>query len=210
MIDPAQPPAWGSGVPRGLQEHHEGWALGQPLPAEPALMSPDRPGSAAPMTGTPMTGTPGNGASVTGAPMTGARGDGSRPGSAGEPSAVSTGRGASREELWAMASYLGAIFFWLPAPLAVYLARRNRSIFVRSHAAQAFNLTLTATLFAISGGIIGGLLALNSPWAALFIMGPVLFAFWIVVLTYLVRAASAASRNDFYEIPGWLCVTALR
>jgi len=200
MIDPAQPPAWGSGVPRGLQEHHEGWALGQPLPAEPTLMSPDTPGSAAAVTGAPMTGVPGNGAP----------GDGSRPGSAGAPSAVSTGRGASREDLWAMASYLGAIFFWLPAPLAVYLARRNRSIFVRSHAAQAFNLTLTATLFAISGGIIGGLLALNSPWAALFIMGPVLFAFWIVVLSYLIRAASSASRNDFYEIPGWLCVTALQ
>jgi hypothetical protein len=205
MIDPAQPPAWGSGVPRGLQEHHEGWALGQPLPAEPALMSPDTPGSAAALTAAPMTG-----AAVTGAPGNGARGDGSQPGSAGGPSAVSTGRGASREDLWAMASYLGAIFFWLPAPLAVYLARRNRSIFVRSHAAQAFNLTLTTTLFAISGGIIGGLLALNSPWAALFIMGPVLFAFWIVVLTYLIRAASSASRNDFYEIPSWLCVTALR
>ena len=53
MIDPAQPPAWGSGVPRGLQEHHEGWALGQPLPAEPALMSPDTPGSAVPVTGAP-------------------------------------------------------------------------------------------------------------------------------------------------------------
>lgn len=190
MIDPAQPPAWGSGVPRGLQEHHEGWGLGQPLPAEPALMSPDTPGSAA--------------------SMTGAVGNGSQPGSAGEPPAVSTGPGASREDLWAMASYLGAIFFWLPAPLVVYLARRNRSIFVRSHAAQAFNLTLTATLFAISGGIIGGLLALNSPWAALFIMGPALFAFWIVVLTYLIRAASSASRNDFYEIPSWLCVTALQ
>jgi uncharacterized Tic20 family protein len=194
MIDPAQPPAWGSGVPRGLQEHHEGWALGQPLPAEPALMSPDTPGSAAAVAGG----------------MTSAMGNGSQPGSAGEPSAVSTGHGASREDLWAMAPYLGAIFFWLPAPLVVYLARRNRSIFVRSHAAQAFNLTLTATLFAISGGIIGGLLALNSPWAALFIMGPVLFAFWIVVLTYLIRAASSASRNDFYEIPGWLCVTALQ
>ncbi len=194
MIDPAQPPAWESGVLRGLQEHHEGWALGQPLPAEPALMSPDTPGSAA----------------MTGGPPTGAQGNGSQPGSAGEPSAASTGHAAGHDELWAMVSYLGAIFFWLPAPLAVYLARRNRSVFVRSHAAQAFNLTLTATLFAISGGIICGLLALNSPWAALFIMGPVLFAFWIVVLTYLIRAASSASRNDFYEIPSWLCVTALR
>ena len=56
MTDPAQPSAWGTEVPawepeippwaegapvmpRGLQEHHESWTLGQPLPAEPALMA---------------------------------------------------------------------------------------------------------------------------------------------------------------------------
>ena len=27
-----------------------------------------------------------------------------------------------------MAAYVGAIFFWLAVPLAVYLVRRNRSI----------------------------------------------------------------------------------
>ncbi len=109
-----------------------------------------------------------------------------------------------------MACYLGAIFFWLLAPLVIYRAKRNSSIFVRSHAAQAFNLTLTATLFAVSGAIVGGLLALDSPKTAIVIMGPVLLVFWIVVLTYLIRAASSASRDDFYEIPGWLCVPVLQ
>ncbi len=109
-----------------------------------------------------------------------------------------------------MACYLGAIFFWLPAPLAIYLARRNSSIFIRSHAAQAFNLTLTATLFAVSGAIAFGLLALDSVRAALIIMGPVLLVFWIVVLAHLIRAASSASRDDFYEVPGWLCVPVLQ
>ena len=61
--------------------------------------------------------------------------------------------GTSHEERWAMACYLGALLFWLLAPLAIYLAKRNSSTFIRSHAAQAFNLTLTATLFALSGGI---------------------------------------------------------
>jgi hypothetical protein len=109
-----------------------------------------------------------------------------------------------------MACYLGAIFFWLLAPLVIYLVKRNSSIFIRSHAVQAFNLTLTTTLFAVSGAIIGGLLLLDSPNAALFVMGPVFLVFWIVVLSYLIRAASSASRDDFWEIPGWLCVTALR
>src|ERR1700759_2834346 len=33
---------------RRLQEHHEGWAPDQPLPAEPALMSGTRPGACPP------------------------------------------------------------------------------------------------------------------------------------------------------------------
>ena len=187
MIDPAQPQAWGSGVPRGLQEHHEGWALGQPLPAEPALMSPDRPGSAAPMTGTPMTGTPGtalwpplpppgNGASVTGAPMTGARGAQQ---ARLRGRAVRGQHGAGRQPRGAVGHGLvpGRDLLLAARPAGRLPGQAEPLIFVRSHAAQAFNLTLTATLFAISGGIIGGLLALNSPWAALFSMGPVLFAF---------------------------------
>ena len=109
-----------------------------------------------------------------------------------------------------MACYLGAIFLWLLAPLIIYLVRRKQSIFIRSHAAQAFNLTLTATLFAISGAIIGGLLSLDSPKVALFIVGPLLVALWIVVLRYLIRAASSASRGDFYELPSWICVPMLQ
>jgi uncharacterized Tic20 family protein len=118
--------------------------------------------------------------------------------------------GSGHEGRWAMACYLGAIFFWLLAPLAIFLAKRNSSRFIRSHATQAFNLILTATLFTVSGAIVGGLLALDSPKTALVVMGPVFVVFWIVVLRYLVRAAGSASRGDFYEIPSWLCVSALR
>jgi len=155
-------------------------------------------------------GTPGNGGPGNGGPGNGAPGNGAPAGSAGHADAGTHAPGTSHEDRWAMACYLGALFFWLLAPLAIYLAKRNSSIFIRSHAAQAFNLTLTATLFALSGGIVGGLLALDSPTAALVIMGPVLLVFWIFVLTCLVRAARSASRDDFYEIPGWLCVTALQ
>jgi Domain of unknown function (DUF4870) len=121
-------------------------------------------------------------------------------------------RGAvpDRDGRWATACYLGAIFFWLLAPLVIYLAWGKKSIFIRSHAAQAFNLTATATLFAVSGAIIGGLLSLDSPKAALFIVGPLLFALWVVVLRYLIQAASAASRGNFRELPSWICVPMLQ
>jgi uncharacterized Tic20 family protein len=203
MTDPAQPSAWGSGVRRGLQEHHEDWSFGQPLPAEPALIVDGMPGGAAPVTGPPDGNESGSAAQP----------GGNHPGPSSpssQPATVTSKQGPSPDDKWAMACYLGALFFWLLAPLVIYLAKRNSSSFIRSHAAQAFNLTLTATLFAVSGAIIGGLLILDSPKAALFVMGPVFGVFWIVVLNYLIRAASSASRDDFYEIPGWICVTALR
>jgi uncharacterized Tic20 family protein len=134
----------------------------------------------------------------------------SRPGGGPvSPDGTGPGERGSEEQL-AMFSYLGAIFLWLLAPLIIYLAWRNTSGFVRSHAAQAFNLTLTGTLFALSCMIVGALLALDTATVALTIMVPLLSALWIVVMVYLARAAIAASRGEFYKIPGWLCVPTLR
>ena len=103
-------------------------------------------------------------------------------------------------------SYAAAPVTWLIAPLAVYLTRGRRSEYVRRHAAQAFSLMLTVTVFAISGAIIGGLLSLDSTRDALYVMGPVCFVFLLLVLWYLVRAALAASRGEFYLLPAWICI----
>src|SRR6201992_3096558 len=110
------------------------------------------------------------------------------------------------DRLWAASSYVAAIALWLAAPLAVFLTRGRGSEFVRRHAVQAFRLTLTVTVFAISGLIVAGLLAVDSPLDALYIMGPVGFVFAVVVLWYLVRAADAARRGQFYPVPAWLCI----
>jgi hypothetical protein len=166
----------GALLARGLQEHHEGWALGKPLPAEPTVLA----------TGPDTGGTPGGGTPA--GPARAARDV------------------QSKNERWAAVSYAAALFGWLAAPLAVYLTVGRGSEFVRRHAAQAFRFTLTVTLFAVSGGIVGALLALNSPWYALVIMGPVMFVFWLAALRYLVRAARAARRGDFYPLPSWICV----
>ena len=110
------------------------------------------------------------------------------------------------DELWATVSYAAAVVTWLIAPLAVYLTQGRRSEFVRQHAAQAFSLTLTVTVFAVSGAIIGGLLSLDSARDALYVMGPVCFVFLLIAAWYLVRAARAASRGEFYRLPAWLCI----
>jgi uncharacterized Tic20 family protein len=165
---------------RGLQEHHEAWALGEPLPAEPAVL-----------TGEPDT---------VGAPAGGAP--------AGPARAARDVK--TNDERWAAVSYAAAVGGWLIAPLAVYLIAGRGSEFVRRHAAQAFRFTLTVTLFTVSGGIVAGLLALDSPWYALIIMGPVMFVFWLVALRYLVRAARTARQGDFRPLPSWICVRTRR
>jgi uncharacterized Tic20 family protein len=134
-----------------------------------------------------------------------------RPGSGpGGGPALVRADGPGSEDQWATLSYLGAIFLWLVPPLVIYVAKRKASVFIRSHAAQSFNLTATGTLFAVSVGIVGALLALDSPKAALILAIPLLVALWITIMVYLVRAASAASRGEFYEIPAWLCVPMLK
>jgi uncharacterized Tic20 family protein len=139
-----------------MEQHHEGWASRQLLPAELAVMR--------------------------------------------------DGGGSGHDELWATVSYAASVLTWLIAPLAVYLIGGRRSKFVRQQAAQAIGLTLTVTVFAISGAIIGGLLSLDSTRDALYVMGPVCLVFLLLVLWYLVRAALAASRGEFYQLPAWICI----
>jgi uncharacterized Tic20 family protein len=197
---PAQPGEsrkgkWGEPA-SGPHEHHEGWA-------------PDRPGASNSRLVTQASG----GISWPGGDPVSPGGNPVAPGESlvGQVGPYGTGPGTRRsEEQWAVFSYLGAIFLWLLAPLAIYVVWRNASGFVRSHAAQAFNLTLTGTLFALSFMIIGALLTLDTAAVALTIMVPLLSVLWIAVMVYLVRAVIAASRGEFSKIPGWLCARILR
>lgn len=103
------------------------------------------------------------------------------------------------------ASYFGAVIIVPVVPLAIYLARRRTSPFVRWHAAQALNVTLTALLYAISGTIMGALLSFDRAIAALAVMVPLATIGWLVLVAHLIRGAAAARRGGFRQIPAWLC-----
>lgn len=114
--------------------------------------------------------------------------------------------GSDDDQLWAMMAYLGVIFFAFVPPLAVYLAKRRESGYVRYHAAQALNLWITAFLYSVSFLIIGGVLALDTVATALAVCLPLIAAAGIVMLAYAVRAAIAANGGSLYRIPSWICV----
>jgi len=95
------------------------------------------------------------------------------------------------EQTWALMAYLGQFVLAGLAPLVV-LMLRGRSPYVRRHAAQSLNLAIS--VFAV--WIAGGLLSLAASWL---LVVPIGYAAASIVC--LVRAAMAANRLGWYQIP---------
>lgn len=114
------------------------------------------------------------------------------------------------DEMLGTLSYAGAIVTGPVMPLFVYLGERRSSPFVRQHAAQALNVALTWLLYAVSGTIVGALLAFDNSHVALFIMVPIAVAGWLVMAAHLVWAAAAARRGGFRRLPSWACATLVK
>jgi uncharacterized Tic20 family protein len=107
----------------------------------------------------------------------------------------------------AMLSYLGVPFLGPVIPLVIYLIKKRSSPFVRYHAAQAMNLSITALLYTICVLILGTMLALDSLVVALIVGVTLVAALWLATLAFVIVAASRASRGRRYRIPGWLCAS---
>lgn len=97
-----------------------------------------------------------------------------------------------------------------PVPLVIYLATLRGPGWARGHAAQAVNVWLTGFLYDLSAVIMGAMLALGSPPAALLVFAPLIAARWLVTLAYLARAARAVGRGADCAFPAWLCMRVAR
>jgi uncharacterized Tic20 family protein len=126
------------------------------------------------------------------------------------PAAPASSPDAQADHHLAMLSYLGVPFLGPVIPLAVYLARKKSSAFVRYHAAQALNLSITALLYTVCVLILGTMMALDSIVFALIVGVTLAAALWLATLAYVILASSNANRGHRYRIPGWLCATIVR
>lgn len=117
---------------------------------------------------------------------------------------------ARGDELLGALCYAGVIFLGPVLPLIVRLTGRDTSPFVRQHATQALNVALTCLLYAVSGSIIGALLALDNVNAALAIVLPAAAIGWLIMVAHLVRSAAAAGRGGLRQIPAWICSPLVR
>ncbi|GAA3234926.1 DUF4870 domain-containing protein [Actinocorallia longicatena] len=109
----------------------------------------------------------------------------------------------SEERTWGMLAHLGSLiaicvltFFNFVVPLVIYLMYRDRSAFVRHNAAQALNLTLTGLVY----GAIGGVVTIITCGVGIVL----LLALFVAQIVFLIMAATAANRGEWYRYPQWI------
>jgi uncharacterized Tic20 family protein len=100
------------------------------------------------------------------------------------------------EKLWATLIHLsplvaGVIGLPFLGPLIGYLVLRDRGPFVRWHTAQALNFQLTL----IIGYVVSALLTI------VIIGFFLLLAVWVISVVFMIMAAIAANRGEYYRDP---------
>jgi uncharacterized protein len=169
-------------------------------PQERLATGPGRwPATRAPWPGSATAQPPGDPEPATGPQPPASAG---QPGAAVEPAPAEPG-----DERLAVLGYLSVPFLGPLLPLAIYLLRKRSSGFVRSHSAQALNLSFTALLYTVCALILFAMLALDTITIALVIAVPLAVALWLATLAYVIVAASRANDGGYYPIPSWLCAS---
>ncbi len=110
-------------------------------------------------------------------------------------------RGPSDDHLWALLSYLLTFVAGLLAPLIVYLVKMNESRYVRYHAAQSLNMSITAIVYGFGAFFVGLILAIATRGWGLVLIIPLFIAYVVAHLVYLILAAIAANRGEYYRVP---------
>ncbi len=110
-------------------------------------------------------------------------------------------RGPSDDHLWGLLSYLLTFVAGFIAPLVVYLVKMNESRYVRYHAAQSLNMSITAFIYAFGAFFVGLILAIATKGWALVLVIPLFIAYAVAHLVFLIMAAIAANRGEYYRVP---------
>jgi uncharacterized Tic20 family protein len=111
----------------------------------------------------------------------------------------------SDDRTWAMLAYLLTFVGGFIAPLIVYLVKKDQSPFVRHHAAQALNLSITSAIYSIGVFVLAIIAAAVSHGLGLLLV-LLYFPLGIVFVVYLIMAAVAANRFELYQVPSWACL----
>jgi uncharacterized protein len=118
--------------------------------------------------------------------------------------------GPSDDHLWGLLAYLLTFVAGFIAPLIVFLVKMNESRYVRYHAAQSLNMAITAFIYAVAGVVVGLVLALATHGWALVLLIPLFIAYLVAHLVFLILAAIAANRGEYYRVPYVISIPMVR
>ena len=112
----------------------------------------------------------------------------------------------SEERTWAMLSHLapwagGLVGLPLLGPLAVYLIYKDRSLFVRRHAAASLNFQIMLLIVSIVGVVVGFIVTIATLGFGLFVLVPFLLVLWIGSIILQIMGAVAANRGQEFRYP---------
>ncbi len=178
------PPA-GSSPPEDGGHGQGGW----PAAGDPGANGPDGHGYEAYGYGAPPPGS-----TWTGGDPSGSWG---YPGTSGGYPGASWGAGSlapSEERGWAVCAHLSGLVIGFVGPLLIFLLCKDRSAFVRRHAAQALNLQIFLAVYTVAAiivtiGTIGFGLLVVIPLTLLLGLG--------VLISVIMGAAAASAGRDF-------------
>lgn len=110
-------------------------------------------------------------------------------------------RGPAEDHVWALLSYLLTFVAGFLAPVVIYAIKLNESRYVRFHAAQSLNMALTALIYTFGGFFVALILGIATHGVALFLIVPAFAAYLVAHLVFLILAAVAANRGEYYRVP---------
>lgn len=109
------------------------------------------------------------------------------------PQSAQTPMSPADERLWSTLVHLGGIFFGFLPALIGFLVLKERGPFVREHTRQALNFQISVIIYSIALSVIA-VITLG--------IGALLFIpFGIAVLVFMIIAAVAANKGEWYRYP---------
>jgi uncharacterized Tic20 family protein len=110
--------------------------------------------------------------------------------------AAGYGQTTPDERQWALMGHLGQFLIGFVSPLLVYLIKKDESAFLRHHGAQGLNLAISQFVYLIVN-IVLSVITLGI-WLI-----PT-FALAVAQLVFLVLAAVAGNRGEWYRFPSFM------
>ena len=108
---------------------------------------------------------------------------------------------------WAVGAHLSALVasfvlgLAVLGPLVVYLIKKDDDRFIAEHAREALNFQLTWLIGGFVAGVAAVILTLVTVGFGLIVFVPAAIGFAIAWFVFMIRAAMAASRGDYYRYP---------